>query len=123
YVTNSTDSTRLLPSTHPHFVAGILVVERKALAHLSTTQLADYAAMRLYARTDPSQVTAAAPTILKGLEASNDTMIPVTLTEWDFGFLKALYQSRSRQYAGGQRHEIETRLRKDLTDSRPPEEK
>jgi len=119
-ITNSTDSTRLSPSTHPHFVAGVLVVERKALAHLTTTQLADYAVMRLYARTDPTRVNTSTPTILKILDASDDTPIPLTLTEWDFGFLKALYQSRTRQLAGGQRHEIETRLRKELTDSPRP---
>ncbi|HXG81059.1 MAG TPA: hypothetical protein VNJ05_04585 [Sphingomicrobium sp.] len=117
YVTTTTDSTRLLPATRPHFAAGILVVERKALTGLTAVQLADYAAMRIFARTDPARLTGNEPTILTILDRPMDAMVPVTLTEWDLGFLKGLYASRDRQYASRQRHEIETRMRKELARS------
>lgn len=114
FITTTTDSTRLSPASRPHFAAGILVVERNALAALTTTQLADYAAMRIFARTDPARLKGSEPTILTILDAPMDSAIPVTLTEWDLAFLKALYASGERQYATRQRREMEQRLRKEL---------
>ena len=48
YVSSSMDASQLIPPRIPHFLAGVLVVEAKSLSGLTTTQLADYAAMRLY---------------------------------------------------------------------------
>lgn len=107
--------SRISPSSRPHFAASVVVVEIGALAGLTTTQLADYAAMRTFARTDPSRLErSAAPTILTVLEAPMDSAVPVTLTEWDLGFLKALYASEPNRYASQQRGDINTRLRREL---------
>ena len=120
-IVSSNDSSRLLPSTTPYFAAGILVVERGALAGLTTTQLADYAAMRIFARTDPERVKASkAPTILTVIEAPMETATPITLTDWDLGFLRALYSSGERKYANHQRYEIQQRLRAELQEPRAP---
>ena len=110
-------SWRIRPGSRPHFLATALVVGPEAIVGLTTTQLADYAAMRLLAKTDPSNLqNSAAPTILTILDAPMDSEVPVTLTHWDMGFLKALYASGSGRYANQQRGEMK-RLLKDELDS------
>ena len=99
--------SRITAATRPVFEAGALVVESGALTGLSTTQLADYAAMRLFARTDPSRLgQPAPPTILAALDAPADAEVPLTLTEWELGFLRGLYASTDNLYAPAQRTEI-----------------
>lgn len=84
-----------------------MVVESKALGGLSTTRLADYAAMRALARIDPARIDAPAPsTILRVLDAGADSEVPITLTQWDFSFLKGLHSSPHNLYAPSQRSEI-----------------
>ena len=107
-------SDRIRPGTSPTFLASIMVIEPAALDGLTTVQLADHAAMRLLARTDPARVPASAPTILSILDAPIGTQVPITLTTWDLAFLKGLYASTDRTYSGAQRREIRDRLRKDL---------
>lgn len=112
--TNRTPS-RITAAARPAFMAAVVVVESKALEGLSTTQLADYAAMRALARIDPARVDAAAPaTILRILDASPDSEVPVTLTRWDFGFLKGLYSSPNNLYAPSQRSEIGRTMEQEL---------
>jgi hypothetical protein len=113
YIVSSTDSSRLRPPSIPHFVAGVLVVERRSLAGLTTTQLADYAAMRLYATTKPQKLKSTASSILGVLEAPMGSAIPLSLTNWDLSFLKSLYAIDDRQYANLQRSRIERVVRKD----------
>lgn len=124
YVVDVTDSpSRITPGTRPHFAASVLVVELRALSGLTITQLADYAAMRTFARTDPARLeNSAAPTILTVLDAPMDSAIPITLTDWDLGFLKALYSSNENRYAGQQRNEIRSRLKDDLRGRKAEEE-
>jgi hypothetical protein len=116
YVVVSTSGTsRIRPLSRPHFLAAAMVVEPAALTGLTTMQLADYAVMRLLARTDPARLeTSAAPSILRALEAPIGGEVPVSLTHWDFGFLKALYASGERRYVSQQRAEMQRLLRKDL---------
>lgn len=106
--------SRLIPASRPQFVASVLVVELAALKGLTVTQIADYAAMRTFARTDPQAVSSGAPTILSILDAPMGTAVPVTMTEWDLGFLKALYSGSANRYASQQRGEMQRRLREDL---------
>lgn len=99
--------SRITPPARPAFMAAVVVIESKALEGLSTTQLADYAAMRAFARIDPARIDASAPsTILRILDAAADSEVPVTLTQWDFAFLKGLYSSPNNLYAPSQRSEI-----------------
>jgi hypothetical protein len=98
---------RLTTPTRRNIEAAALVVEGRALHGLSIIQVADYAAMRLFARTDPSRLTAASPsTILRAIDAPMGSEVPLTLTEWDLAFLRGLYSSNPNQRAGGQRGEI-----------------
>jgi hypothetical protein len=112
-------SSRLRAPSRPHFLAAVLVVEAPAIAGLTTTQLADHAAMRLFARTDPNRVaTTSAPTILTVLDAPEGSEVPVTMTQWDFGFLKALYTSGEGRYASAQRGEMKKILKKEMNKAR-----
>jgi hypothetical protein len=89
------------------FDASALVVESGALPGLTSTQLADYAAMRLLADLDPARLPASSPpTILKVLEAPMDSEVPITLTQWDLGLLRGLYASSLGLNGSGQRSEI-----------------
>lgn len=111
--------SRLVPATRPHFLAGILVLDVDSLRGLSTTQVADYATMRLLARTDPARVaTSNTPTILTVVDAPQDTLVPMTLTSWDLSYLKALYGSIENRYAGSQRGHMQQLMREDLMGSK-----
>ena len=116
YVNRSTRlASRVTPAARPHFQAAAVVVEARALEGLTTIQLADYAAMRAFARTDPARLPAGAPaTILKVLEAPMGSEVPVTLTDWDLGFLRALYSSSDNLYAAAQRTEMRRRMAEEL---------
>ena len=120
YVVEATrEPSRLTPQTRPHFMGAFLVVQTDALRGLSTIQLADYAAMRLFARTQPSRLErSAAPTILNILDAPMNAPVPLSLTQWDLGFLRALYGSAENQYATRQRGQIRRLLRHDLEEAR-----
>ena len=114
-IVEANDSSRLNPASRPHFAAGIVVVELKALAGLTATQLADYAAMRIFARTDPARLgKTSAPTILSALDAPMGSAVPITLTAWDLGFLKAMYSSRENRFATQQRGEMKRILSDEL---------
>ncbi len=118
--TQGTMTSRLSTNTRPTFLGGVLVVDRQALRGLTVTQLADYAAMRLYARTDPARlVTAAAPSILKVIDAPMDSQVPITMTQWDLSFLKALYATTDNRYATQQRSDMRRRVTKDLNTPAP----
>ena len=102
-------------TTRSHFLAAIVVLDSRALSGLTVVQLADYAAMRTFAHTDPSHVEkSAAPTILTILDAPVGTSVPITLTEWDYAYLKALYGSTENRLAGQQRHEMARKMTDDL---------
>ncbi len=120
YVVEATRApSRLTPATRPHFMASILVVQLDALRGLTTTQVADYAAMRVFAKTRPSRLErSGAPTILNVIDSPMDASVPITLTQWDLGFLRALYGSAENQYATRQRHQMRRLLRDDLDSAR-----
>jgi hypothetical protein len=107
--------SRTKPAVRPHFVASIVVVQANALAGLTTTQLADYAAMRAFVRTDPAKLrTATSDTILSAIDAPMGTPVPLTLTAWDLSFLKAYYSSGLNSYAGSQRSEMRRSMKRDM---------
>lgn len=94
-----------------------------ALAGLTLVQLANYAAMRAFARTDPARLAqSAAPTILHVLDAPIGSAVPVTLTQWDLSFLRALYASSANNYATRQRSEMRRLVRDDLERAQEGEE-
>jgi hypothetical protein len=91
------------------------LVEAGAIEGLSATQLADYAAMRLLARTDPAQLPPAPPpTILTVIDAPPGTAVPVTLTSWDFGLLRGLNLAAPTLTVGAQRARIASEINQEL---------
>lgn len=108
YVNDTIDAAGRIRSTSQlGFDASALVVESGALPGLTTTQLADYAAMRLLAKLDPARLPASSPpTILKVLEAPMGSEVPITLTQWDLGLLRGLYASSPNLNASNQRSQI-----------------
>lgn len=116
YVIEATNTpSRITTSWRPHFVAAVVVVDVDSLAGLTVTQLADYAAMRAFARTDPARLDkSAAPTILNVLETPMGSAVPITITQWDLAFLKSLYASAENQRAARQRGEMKRIVREQL---------
>ena len=108
-------ASRMRPAGRHDVVTSILVVQTSALAGLTTTQFADYAAMRTFVHTDPKQLRASpSETILKVMDAPMGAAVPLSLTRWDLSFLKAYYASRNQSYANVQRHEIAERMKREL---------
>lgn len=107
--------SRIRTSTKPTFIASLVVVDIKAAAGLTTTELADYAVMRAFAAADPGRVLkTGVPTILGVLGQPDNMPLPVTLTYWDLGLLKALYSTDNAYYARYQRGEMERVVKKEL---------
>ena len=119
YVAKGTGSgSRMRAGSVPNFIASIVMVDLKAIGGLTVTQVADYAAMRAFAKTDPARARqAGAPTILTILDAADDQQIPVTLTAWDLGYLKSLYTTSNDYYASYHRGEMAHVLKRELAKS------
>jgi hypothetical protein len=117
-IRTSSNPSRIRAASMPAFTAALVVIDVKAAAYLTTTQLADYAAMRTFAATDPERVVrTGVPTILGVLGQPDDRLLPVTLTHWDLGFLKGLYSTDNAYYAAYQRDDIEAVLKAELASS------
>lgn len=113
--------SRIAAAARPLFRAAAVVVESRALAGLSTVQLADYAAMRTLARSDPARLPASSPpTILKILDTPMGGEVPITMTEWDLAFLRAFYASPDNLRAGARRGDISHRVQGQLQEGRQP---
>lgn len=107
--------SRISTVSRPHFAASVVVVDSRALEGLTVVQLADYAAMRAFARTDPSRLRdSSAPSILSVIDAPMGSAVPITLTQWDLAYLKALYSSTENRRAGQQRGEISRQMAREL---------
>lgn len=116
YVLRGTQNpSRIRAPTEPTFVASVVVIDLNAAAGLTVTELADFAAMRTLADVDPERVVATgAPTILGVLGQADDEPLPLTLTYWDLGFLKALYSTENSYYVHYQRGDMERVMKKEL---------
>lgn len=112
-------ASRLTPAARPYFSASVVVVEANALDGLTTTQLADYAAMRAFVRTDPSKLDASTPaSILTLLDTPMGEPVPLTLTAWDMSFLKSFYATRANAYAEYQRAQMKASMKRELKSHR-----
>jgi len=116
FISSRTDiPSRISTNDHPSFEAAIVVIDSRALGGLTVVQLADYAAMRAFAKTDPSRMGKAdAPTILTLLDTPIGGAMPITLTDWDLAYLKALYGSTTNRLAGQQSGEMQRKMAQDL---------
>ena len=108
-------SSRITQPVHPQFDTSVVVVERKALVGMTVTQLADYTAVRALTGADPAKLAnSSAPTILHVLEVPIGQAAPITMTSWDFTFLKGYYDARRNLRTGAQRSAIGADMSKSL---------
>jgi hypothetical protein len=116
HVIERTDTpSRISTVSRPHFAAAVVVFDGRALEGLTVVQLADYAAMRAFARTDPSRLRdSSAPSILSVVDAPMGSAVPITLTQWDLAYLKALYSATENRRAGQQRGEMSRQMGREL---------
>jgi hypothetical protein len=108
YVNRTTArSSRITAAAYPQFAAAVVVVSRDALAGLTTTQLADYVAIRALTGADPARLGKSGPTtILRAIDAPEGAEVPITMTEWDLAFLRGYYDARRNLTAAAQRSSI-----------------
>ena len=107
--------SRIVDQTHPEYIGSVLVLQASALEGLTTTQLADYAAMRTLSGADPARLPdRSVSTILTLIDAPMGSEVPITLTNWDLAFLQSLYASDVDIHAPGQRGEIQAGMRRSL---------
>lgn len=112
--------SRITVPVHPQFDASIVVVERRALLGVTTTQLADYTAIRALTGADPARLTnSGAPTILHVLEVPIGGEAPITMTKWDYGFLTSYYDAKRDLRTGAQRSAIARGMDQQLGVRRP----
>lgn len=108
-------ASRLTTAVVPYFAAAVLVVQTNALDGLTTTQLADYAAMRTFVRTDPKLIDPSTPgTILTLLETPMGQPVPLTLTAWDLSFFKSFYATRPDVWSEYQRAQTRVLMTREL---------
>jgi hypothetical protein len=106
--------SRLAPAARPYSRASVVIVQASALEGLTTTQLADYAAMRALAPVSPPPWRGAAlPTILTALETPIGQPVPLTLTSWDLSLLRSFYSTRLNANAGYQRAQLRGLMKRD----------
>lgn len=121
----SNDGSRLNKPTQQSFMVSVLVVERHALAQMTTRQFADYAAMRTLAPIDPlsyrhklagnPDMQLPAVSILSLFDkGQTPESAPPTVTWWDFAFLQALYDMSMTRAAFMQRGDIQSRMNRIL---------
>jgi hypothetical protein len=109
-------SSRITEPVHPQFDASVVVVERRALVGLTTTQLADYTAVRALTGADPAKLAnSGAATILDVLDVPIGGEAPVTMTKWDFDFLSGFYDAHRDLRTSAQRSAIARSMTKDLS--------
>ncbi len=115
YVNRTTEpESRLYSSGRPQFEGAVVVVERKALKGLTVTQLADYAAMRAFAGSNPARLgQSGLTTILGVLDAPPESQVPLSLTATDFAFLRSYYSAPRNLHASAQRSAIGRSMTKD----------
>lgn len=113
-------ASRISAAARPQVAAAMVVVESAALNGFTITQIADYWAIRALGHADPAALAgSSAPTILTMLDVAPGSATPVTLTNWDLQFLKALYAAPSNIYAPAQRSQIRRDIERNLRQGPP----
>jgi hypothetical protein len=94
-------------------VSSFVLIAARAVAGLTLTQIADYAAMRALAKTRAPASTSG-PTILRLFDENNASAKPAELTSWDLGYLRSLYLTDNRLTANSQEAAISAGIRRSL---------
>lgn len=107
--------SRLTPMLSTHFHSAVLVIEGRAITGFTPRQLADYAAMRTFAKIDPATLRDDAPaSILTLFTQAAGQPVPITLTHWDLSYLRALYAAPLNRFAYSQRFLMRRQMLRDL---------
>ena len=114
-------SSTLTRSTRQDLAFSYVVIDVAAIDGLSLVQVADHAAMRALAQTDPEDANATGqPTILTLFaDRPLGQAAPTAITEWDKAFLKSLYETRRTVSAGLQRSNMARIVREELEADKP----
>lgn len=116
YVDFDGASPRVLALYRPVAMGSMILIEQKGLIGLTTTQIADYAAMRAFTTIYPHRLSRSnAPTILRVMDSRIGDVTPLSLTQWDFAFLKSAYSVPPYSYSSSQRSRIRRAIDKELT--------
>lgn len=108
-------ASRTNASMRPVLLGSVVVIEQDGVIGFTTTQVADYAAMRAFARTEPGRLKkAAAATILTALETPMGGAAPESLTRWDLGYLRGLYSVEATHHAQRQKIDIARSIERSL---------
>lgn len=111
-------ASRVSAAVRPALFGSVVVIDQEAVIGLTSTQVADYAAMRAFARLDPRRVKkSSAPTILMALDAPMGSPVPNSLTQWDLSYLRGLYASEASHSAQRQQAAIARQINRDLEKS------
>jgi hypothetical protein len=112
--------SRIVKLTVPQFRGSVLIVESHALDGVSTRQLADYAVMRTLASvSEPSSALPADSILTLFNPGVNGLTAPLSVTQWDYAFLKSYYASSNSVVASSERHELQQRMQKELQKQAP----
>jgi hypothetical protein len=116
YINSTTEAaSRITTVGRRGFDAAALVVEVGALEGITSVQLADYAAMRLFAKVNPARLPNRAPTtILTLLTTPMGSPVPITMSKWDLGLLRGLYAVTPNLAPSAQRSQIARQVVRDL---------
>jgi hypothetical protein len=105
--------SRIGTSIEIGFSASFVLIEEKLIGDSSLVQLADYAAMRSFASTDPQAGNAQRlPTILS-LFSHPGEPVPLSVTQWDLGYLTALYDTQLASRARDQQRAMGKAIERD----------
>lgn len=118
FATDGTGGGMIRSTVTPVITMSVVVVERRALIGLTTTQIADYVLMR--SLTDQEPRTLNVPndyTILKALPAPLASAVPLSLTKWDLAYLKGRYSNHPASYSTRQAATIRGMMRRALTET------
>lgn len=108
-------SPRVLALYRPVAMGAMILIEQEGLIGLTTTQIADYAAMRALTTISPHRLSRSnAPTILRVMSSKIGDDTPLSLTQWDLAFLKSAYSVPPYSYSSSQRDRIRRAIIKEL---------
>lgn len=111
-------SPRVLALYRPVAMGAMILIEQKGLIGLTTTQIADYTAMRALTTINPHRLSRSnAPTILRVMSSEIGDDTPRSLTQWDLAFLKSAYSVPAYDYSSSQRGRIRRAIDKELSNT------
>lgn len=115
-------SPRVLALYRPVAMGSMMLIEQEGLIGLNITQIADYIAMRAFTTIQPDRLSrSSAPTILHVMTSKMGDETPLSLTRWDFAFLKSAYSVPPYSYSSSQRSSIRRAINRELAREENPE--